>query len=43
MKYEDCEICALFSDKVEMDDIINMCKDIVKTARDKQVLGDTWS
>lgn len=43
MKYEDCEICALFSDKVEMDDIMTMCKDIVKTAREKQVLGDTWS
>ena len=42
MCFHGCEVYALFSDKVELSDVVEMCKDIVKTAKDKQVLGDTW-
>ena len=42
MSFQGCDLYALFSDKVEANDVLDICKSIVKTAKDKQVLEDTW-
>ena len=41
MRYHGCDIYALFSDKVESNDMIRMCKEIVEAAQTKHMLLQT--